>query len=928
MIEHRWARFILTSVIIVCLIPTAGLSRQTPFVIPSELTKVTLNPYLYVFEDSSGLLEIDDILKIDARDGFSPIPDDKGFGYSPSSFWFKLVVKYSGSGPKSWVVEYPYAPADHVELFLPQKQGFSSVRGGDRYAYEFRPIQFRTLAVPMTLLPGENIVYLNIRSSGAIVLSLKGWSNQSFERYSQLDMALNWFFFGIMASTLVYCLFIFLSMREHVFLWLGTFVFGTSIMILAHTGIGHQYFWPGSGDLSNILHPLGGFIGLVGAMLFSRLFLHTPGYSPFFDRLFKYLTALGFGMIVLLLVVPYALMTQALLVLVGISVSAMIACGVLLQCKKVRQARFYLLAWTPFAISALIVVGKSYGILERNLISDSTIQISTSIVTFLFSFGLMDKINNLRIGRERALRRVHDSERKYRMLANNVKDVIWILDLSTYRITYITPSVKDMMGYTPTEAKTMFSFDQMLPPEHSQKAKRAIQWRKKKEGKISKRNPKGFTIELEIFHKDKRRIWTETTSNFLNDRTGNIVEMIGVTRDITARKIAEKEKKALEFKLNQSGKLEAMGTLAGGIAHDMNNILSAILGYTELSITSVREGSRMHYRLSRVINASHRARDLVRQILTFSRQQSLDARTIKVSLIVKEILALIRASLPATIDIVKEIEDKDIAVNADPSQVHQIIMNLCSNAGYAMMEKGGTLKVTVERAVLNKNIPSPFPELAQGNYVRLTVSDTGQGMEKEVIDRIFDPFYTTKPVGEGTGMGLSMIHGIVKNLKGGIHVTSQSGQGSEFQVVLPMADTSDENANPVSDVNLPQGREKILYLDDEPDIVDMAQEMLEGIGYRVVGKTNSLDALSYLTNHIGEIDLLITDQTMPGMTGTELIGKAIGMRPGLPVILCTGFSEKIHESSDKRWAPPPMLFKPYDLQTLAIRVRMALDEKL
>lgn len=922
--QNRW--YIVAFSLLICLFPVLSGAGPGPLVLSAPGHRVDLAPYLSVFEDPENSLTFSEVRQAGENGAFSPITGRAGFGYSNAGFWFRFSVTNPSDHRFAWLVEYPYPVVDIFEFYTPAPSGYRSHLGGDRSFRDLSAVDFRTPVVPVEIRPGTQTFYFKIHSSGAVVVPLTGWSPKAFQRYKKVDTAVNWLFYGVMLSTVVYCLFIFASMREPVFVWLAVFVAGSCLFILSHTGLGMQYFWPASPVWANLSHPLAVFIAILGALKFTRLFLYTSYHIPLVDSFFALLCGYSLVMIGLSPILPYTLLTQASVVSIGISVVAMIACGCLLLARGQRQARFYLIAWSPFALSALLMGIKSYGFIENNLVTDSTIQISAAFVTFLFSFGLMDKINRFRLDREAAIIRLHRSERNYRMLANNIKDVIWVLDLSSMRITYISPSIRSMVGYTPSEAKQGFSFKDMLPAESAKQAMEMV--RQYHPGKGKNESGRGFTIELPTLHKDGAMIWTETTTSFVQGQDGGLVEMVGVTRDVTARHRAEEEKKALEFQLHQSGKLEAMGTLAGGIAHDMNNIIAAILGYTELSIRDAPEGSRLHHRLSRVVKASCRARDLVRQILTFSRQENLEARTIKVGLIVKEILALIRASMPSTIRIVREIRDRDLAVTADPSQIHQIIMNLCSNAGYAMMDKGGTLTVIVEKMVLDEAGAKKYLSLSPGSYVRMVVSDTGRGMEKKVQERIFDPFYTTKPVGEGTGMGLAMVHGIVKNIGGEIEVRSTPGAGSDFHVILPMAADRREREDGDRCHNArPGGSERVLYVDDEPEIVGMAKEMLEDLGYTVTGKTDSPGALALFAADPCGVDLLITDQTMPEMTGGDLIMAVKELRPDLPVILCTGFSEKMPEDAVRETGRTPVLLKPYDGETLALRVRQALDRK-
>jgi PAS domain S-box-containing protein len=766
--------------------PGPGLCALDFIQISPDIDRINLTGSLWVYQDDSRELGIRDMVSPTLKLPFSPLTGKSSFGYSADTFWFRFTARNTTETPIFWYLEYAYAAVDHFEFFHPMGADFKRYLGGDTHAFTQRPVNFRTMVVPIELLPGDHTFYFKLQSRGAIVAPVIGWGKDAFERHRNLDAAFNWLYYGAMLVTTIYCFFGFFSMKMPAFFFLGVFVSGTALFTMAHTGMAFQYLWPDSPFWANLCHPLSGILGLLGGLSFTRSFLNTRKHLPLFDRILKGLVLFSIVLGLSFIFLPYQVATQAMVLIIGLSVLIMITCSLLLLFKGIRQARFYLLAWTPFIASAVLMGFKSFGFMENNWVTDSMVQNSAVFVAILLSFGLMDKIHAFRQEREKVLGKLHTSEAQYRMLAENVRDVIWILNLKTLKITYISPSVEDMMGYTPREAES-FSFEEMLPPGSTDKAWQAIKGELEKNHYDDKKNRNAVTIELECYNKAKEIFWTETTTSFTRDDSGNPVEMVGVTRDITQRIQAEKEKKTLELQLHQSGKLEAIGTLAGGIAHDMNNIVAAIMGYAELSLHEAQKGSRLHHRLDRMIQACHRARDLVRQILTFSRQDSQKIRCVKIDLIVKEVLTLIRASLPATITIKQNIPKQGLMINADPGQVHQIIMNLCSNAGHAMMQEGGILDVSVEKISLNNDTARKHIDLLPGGYVRLTVRDTGQGMDQEVMKRIFDPFFTTKPVGTGTGMGLAMVHGIVKKLGGEILVDSEPGVGTCFHLFFPKA---------------------------------------------------------------------------------------------------------------------------------------------
>jgi len=396
-------------------------------------------------------------------------------------------------------------------------------------------------------------------------------------------------------------------------------------------------------------------------------------------------------------------------------------------------------------------------------------------------------------------------------------------------------------------------------------------------------------------------------------------------RDITKRKQAEEEREKLQNQLTQTQKMEAIGTLAGGIAHDFNNILSAIIGYTDLLQMKLFERSTEFNYAQQILNAGNRAKDLVKQILTFSRQSEHELIPVDVNTIIKETIKLLKSSLPTTIEIKQNIQSNCL-VMGDPTQIHQILMNLCTNAGHTMREKGGLLAIDLEITELKEKLISDQIKLAAGVYVQLSVSDTGQGIPAEILDRIFDPFFTTKELGEGTGMGLSVVHGIVKSYNGAIYVYSEGGTGTTFKIFLPAIERRAEPKKRKAE-DIPKGTEHILFIDDETILVEMGTSQLEALGYTVSSRTNSLEALELFKQKPDNFDLIITDMTMPKMTGDELAKEIKRVRPDIPIILCTGFSSKITSDSVKKLDIDALLMKPIIIRKMANSVRNVLDKE-
>jgi CheY-like chemotaxis protein len=396
-------------------------------------------------------------------------------------------------------------------------------------------------------------------------------------------------------------------------------------------------------------------------------------------------------------------------------------------------------------------------------------------------------------------------------------------------------------------------------------------------------------------------------------------KMLALEREIKQRKLAEKKRKKLEEELQQAQKMEAIGTLAGGIAHDFNNVLYSIIGYTELTMDDVPEGSLAQKNLTEVLKGALRAKNMVRQILAFSRKDDIQKKPVKIQPVVKEALKLLRASIPTAIEIRQSIDEDCGPVLAASTQIHQLVMNLATNAYQAMQEKGGLLELTLMEEEIGSDDSNP--DLHPGRYLKLTVSDTGHGMNSVVMKKIFDPYFSTKGPGEGTGMGLAVVHGIVKSHGGDIKVFSKLGEGTTFHVYLPLIKTRPVEPKTVPAEPTPTGTEHILFVDDEEPIVRMMQQILERLGYQVTSRTSSVGALEAFKAKPDEYDLVITDMTMPNMTGIELAPRLREIRSDIPIIMCTGFSETIDEDRAKNMGILAYIMKPFLIDEIAKTIR-------
>ncbi len=411
--------------------------------------------------------------------------------------------------------------------------------------------------------------------------------------------------------------------------------------------------------------------------------------------------------------------------------------------------------------------------------------------------------------------------------------------------------------------------------------------------------------------------------SLLKELTANCAHGIGMVRLRKARVKAEEENRLLETHLRQAQKMESIGTLAGGIAHDFNNILSAVIGFTEMAQEDAGPQSLIYGNLQQVLDAGARARELVKQILTFSRQSEQTFKPVQLKRVVKEAMKLMRASLPTTIEIEAAL-NSDAAVLADPTRIHQVIMNLGANALHAMQAHGGTLTVTLEQLQLTSHQTAAYPNIAPGAFMKLTISDTGPGIPDDILDRIFDPFFTTKEKGEGTGMGLAVVHGIIESHSGSIRVQNRTPQGVRFEILLPVIKQADQPLQATKRA-MPIGSERILFVDDEAAVTALVSRMLKSLGYRVAVTNSSEDALQRFREAPDAFDLVITDMTMPKMTGDKLARELMYHRPDLPVILCTGFSAQLSEEEALSLGIKAYIAKPFLKHEIAFTIRDVLD---
>jgi PAS domain S-box-containing protein len=519
--------------------------------------------------------------------------------------------------------------------------------------------------------------------------------------------------------------------------------------------------------------------------------------------------------------------------------------------------------------------------------------------------------------RKRTEAALREADSRYRLLVENLSDVIWVLDLATGRFRYVSPSVERLRGYTADEVMAEEASAAMMP-ESAARIQSSLAERMAEYDRGIRRT---YLDEVEQPCKDGSTVWTETKTQYVPDDAGQPV-VWGISRDITERRAAEKERRALQEQLFHAQKMDSLGTLAGGIAHDFNNLLGVIQSGVELvmldcDMVESQVAANMRSDLERVLRAGQRATALVQQILSFSRRMTTDKQPLLLRTVIKEACNFLRATLPSTIALEQRYSTRGPTV-ANPTQIHQVMMNLLANAGRAM-PNGGQVDVSLDEILPTQALRARHPNLAGDRLLRLTVRDSGIGIAPENIGRIFEPFFTTQPAGKGTGLGLSVVHGIVVSHGGAIEVSSTVGQGATFDVYLPLVEKPDSVAP--ADGKLLPGTERILFVDDEEALVALSCRALARLGYRAQGFANSMEALNAFKANPSAFDAVVSDVTMPNLPGDALVVEIRKIRADIPVMLLTGMSDRVTPERAAELGVNAYLNKPASMVDLTTNLR-------
>lgn len=509
-----------------------------------------------------------------------------------------------------------------------------------------------------------------------------------------------------------------------------------------------------------------------------------------------------------------------------------------------------------------------------------------------------------------------ESERKYRKLVEDTTDLIAHLN-PRGRLTFINTAAQKILALSPAEYQGLSIFRFIHPDDR----RRVLAWWRQC---LADKADATFIELRQVNGKNGRTYDLQWSAAFQYNTAGKLTGIGVIGRDVSEIRRAEQEKANLEALLRRRHKMEAIGTLAGGIAHDFNNILAAILGYADMALEEIPSWSPAHNQIKEVVKAGTRAKNLVRQILAFSRKEQQHREPVDLAALIIEVVVFLRATIPTTIDILLDLAPDCGNILGDQTQIHQVLMNICTNASQAMETEGGTLAITLREVTLGEEPRSPVANLKPGSYLRLDIGDTGGGIHEKHLERIFDPYFTTKEFGKGSGMGLAVVHGIVKSHDGVIRAVNNPDRGTTFSLFFPRIKAPVQQVE-TEEIPSGTGSERILIVDDEPSIVKMLGIVLSRNGYTVQTLTSSTKALEIFRANPAAFDLLLTDMTMPDLTGDTLALAIRQLRPDIPIILCTGYSSRIDEEQARKMGVQAFLMKPVNLKELETTVRQLLD---
>jgi len=881
------------------------------------LPKRAITSKILILEDPTDTLKYNHLSKKDIIERFKNIPKDEvHIDFGKNSFWLHFVVRNDYNFNETYFLEIDNSTADIVQLYSASPD-FTKISNqtGDATPFDSREIFHDNFIFELSIDANSHRDYfIHIQSNGnALNFPIYLHKPSSLIKESNNKFLLNGIFIGLIIAIALasfFTLLVNIKEKNYYFFVLYTIIGG--IWILNLEGFCYQYFWSNSPTFNGLMNVILPELGCYFLARFAIGFLNVKKHNPFLHNSIA-ISSNSILLIIFILFLGFfnysTLVTISLVIMIAVSIHVLLTAMFLLHVTP-RNASFFLIAYTPFIIGVIWLILNVYFGISSIEVREFVIKISLLSQVIILHYGITDKIKKQRDQFEGALK---ESEEKHRRILENTVESIFVFE--GHKIRYYNDHFLQLTGLTKKDIELSSYFETNYVDE-SKSIENFL-------NSITDSEKLKNTKTLNIINKKNEECWIELNS--VEVPWGGKKALLIFMHDITLKMKAEKEREKLELQLWHSQKMETIGTLAGGIAHDFNNILTPILGYAELALESLDEKNEIWEDLKSIEESAIRAKELIKQMLSFSRQIDNSNKPVKLSDSFKELNNFLKASLPSSVNFSIQNHIRNNVVFIDPTNLNQILINVTTNAFQSLVNGKGNIVIKAE-IINGSTLKDRNKEIKSIKYAQISVTDNGTGMDESVLNRIFEPFYTTKEIGKGTGLGLSVVHGIVVNNGGAIFVDSEIGKGSTFSILLPAFTEDREIQQESKPEPIHRGDEKILLVDDEYIVSATIKKMLIKLGYKVSVMNDSAKALRVIEDFPHKYDLVISDITMPEITGIDIAYRAHEANPKLKIILVTG----LLNADELKMSLPKFCYiikKPFDLKDLSSRIRQILDEK-
>jgi len=897
-----------------------------------------MGPHLEYFDDPFGKITIDDVSSPDFNEQFQTVgARHANFGITPSTIWLRFTVEGvttpeldgQTNTPEEWMLDMGWSALTEVRLYAPgtDAQPWNILESGAKF-----PIQsdtdllsrLRVLRLPLPSPGATETYYMEIKSDAAMLLPMMLRTADNYRNHSELLMLGYGAFFGLIAALILFNVISYAWVQDASPLWYASFLFFAFLYFFEFNMLQERFFPIADPMFMERLTHFFLSTGLLMLGPFYNSFMSVDGRS----RVVQVITYLYIAVSIPAFLFTFIPAINLAFIkqydtIVACGAMIMLASSVLVSARSnYRPAKVLSIAWLVFCGFLLVHVFTLWGILPLTTWIQHFLQVGIGIISAAFSYAIWFRLNGIREDRDRIIR---ESEARYNLLAENISDVIWTVDTEGI-VTYISPSIERMRGYTPEEM-IGHRFEEFMPAETAETLRTQMASALYPGGLESPPSTETRVFEVEQYKKNGEIIHMDVTASPILDTEGHLVELAGVARDVTERHAQEKERKRLEHEIQNARKLESLGMLAGGVAHDFNNILVSVMGYTGILLKKLTPQSSESGLVQKIETAAERASDLANHMLSYSGKRSLKLEPVNLNLIVNEMPELLESTLSPKADLQLKPAPQIPSINADATQLRQVAMNLILNASDALGEGAGTISVTTGSTFIENNALDRMrwgAHLPEGDFVFIEVTDTGCGMDEETSSKIFEPFFTTNFTGRGLGMAALL--GIVRSHSGAIDLETEPEKGTTVRIYFPKTDSESNEPHTPSDsdetLHKPEGT--VLVIDDD-DFVRMAlRSMLEDVGMNVLLASNGQEGIDLYQEKKNEIGIVLLDMTMPGMQGDEVFDKLKEFDPDAVIVIVTGYSEEDIDRIFKEKDLRGFLQKPFTEEELEKTIAVAL----